>query len=207
MISDGAGKRRPQLHLPTFETFPEKILDPGEEIRVHQRPHIAGLVWPTIRAIFYISLGFFIMGLTNALAAGVTRTVVRVALGLLLVIILWRRVLLPIAQWTGAAMVVTSHRIIFRSGILRKETLSVSLAWTQMVEVDQSMFGRMLGYGTVRVSSYELGGLQFDQIPEPYAVEAEIRRGLTEMQQVLPNQGYPPTPGGYADPYRLLGGT
>lgn len=207
MMNTREGKKRPRLHMPTLETFPEKILDPGEEIRVHQRPHIAGLVWPTIRAILYVTVGFFIMGLTNALAPGATRTVVRVALGLLIALILWRRVLSPIAQWMGAAMVVTSHRIIFRSGVFRKETLSVSLAWTQMVQVEQTMMGRMLGYGTVQVSSYELGGLQFDQIPEPHAVEAEIRRGLTEMQRALPNQGYPPTPGGYGYPQRLWGGT
>ncbi len=202
MMSERSHKKTPQLRFSTPASFPEKILDPGEEIRVHQRPHIAGLVWPTIRAIIYISLGFFILGLTSALAAGVTRTIVRIAFGVLLFLLLWRRVLVPIAQWMGSAMVVTSHRIIFRSGIFRKETLSVSLAWTQLVEVDQSFMGRMLGYGTVRVSSYELGGLQFDQIPEPHAVETEIRRGVTEMQQALPNRGYPPIPGEFADPYQ-----
>ena len=58
-------------------------------------------------------------------------------------------------------------------------------------------------YGTIHISSYELGGLRFDRVPHPHDVESAIRSGATSLHQsagypqqfyYMPAEGYPAYP-------------
>jgi uncharacterized membrane protein YdbT with pleckstrin-like domain len=53
-------------------------------------------------------------------------------------------------NWT-TEMVVTNKRIIIKTGFISRRTFDNRLTKIEGVEVDQGVFGRMLGYGTVTV--------------------------------------------------------
>lgn len=190
--------------------YPEKILDPGEEILIHERPHWISLARPTLLTILTVMLAMLLVGLSDALQEGVLRDILQAALILVMVAILLVWVVVPVLHWLGSSIVVTSNRVVFRQGVFRKETFSVSLAWLQAVDVEQSLLGRMLHYGTVHISSYELGGLQFDRVPHPHDLESFVRSGSAELQHTgaypqrayyAPAEGYPaypPVGAGYA---------
>ena len=46
---------------------------------------------------------------------------------------------------------VTNKRIIVKTGIISRRTLEMNLNKIESVNVDQSIMGRMLGYGTITI--------------------------------------------------------
>ena len=48
-------------------------------------------------------------------------------------------------------LAVTNHRVIYKSGLLSRHTIEMNRDKVESVDVDQSLLGRILGYGTVVV--------------------------------------------------------
>jgi uncharacterized membrane protein YdbT with pleckstrin-like domain len=48
-------------------------------------------------------------------------------------------------------LAVTDERVIYKTGLMRRHTFEVNRAKVDMVDVDQSILGRILGYGTITV--------------------------------------------------------
>jgi uncharacterized membrane protein YdbT with pleckstrin-like domain len=46
---------------------------------------------------------------------------------------------------------VTDHRVIYKTGLLGRHTLEMNRSKVESVDVDQSIFGRLLNYGTIIV--------------------------------------------------------
>ena len=53
-------------------------------------------------------------------------------------------------RWTDE-FVITNKRIICKTGIFSRRTLEMNLNKIESVNVDQSIFGRMFGYGTITI--------------------------------------------------------
>jgi uncharacterized membrane protein YdbT with pleckstrin-like domain len=47
---------------------------------------------------------------------------------------------------------ITTQRIIARTGILKVKTIEIPLNQVETVEVDQTLLGRIIGYGTVKIT-------------------------------------------------------
>ena len=48
-------------------------------------------------------------------------------------------------------LAVTNHRVIYKSGLLSRHTIEMNRDKVESVDVDQSLLGRIFGYGTVVV--------------------------------------------------------
>jgi uncharacterized membrane protein YdbT with pleckstrin-like domain len=46
---------------------------------------------------------------------------------------------------------ITDHRVIYKTGLLRRHTLEMNRGKVESVDVDQTILGRILGYGTIIV--------------------------------------------------------
>ena len=46
---------------------------------------------------------------------------------------------------------MTDHRVIYKSGLLSRHTIEMNRDKVESVDVDQSLLGRIFGYGTVVV--------------------------------------------------------
>ena len=62
-----------------------------------------------------------------------------------------------IYKWT-TEMAVTSKRIIAKQGLIRRKTTELNHSKVESFAVDQSILGRILGYGTVTIQG--TGGVQ-----------------------------------------------
>ena len=77
----------------------------------------------------------------------------------------------------GSEFVLTNKRIVLRQGIISRETVEIILAKCEDVSVEQSVMGRILGYGSLIVTT---GGATsyFDYVKTPVVfrnkVSAEI---------------------------------
>lgn len=157
-----------------------KQLDDSESVVIALRRHLKALFVPmliflVVCAAVGVSLAFVPSGeaqLWWALAIGV------IALGVLAKWVLW-----PFLNWLASTYTVTDERILTRHGVFRRYGRAMPLSRVDDVAFDHGPIDRMLGCGTLVVSSAgELGHLRLDDVPRVEQVQRTIYR-LVEAEQ------------------------
>ncbi len=81
--------------------------------------------------------------------------------------------------WTNDEFIITNERVIKLRGVINKALDDSSLEKVNDVEMRQTAFGRMLGYGTVRiVTGNESGANTFDYLGNPN----EFKRAMLDAK-------------------------
>ncbi|HSL57318.1 MAG TPA: PH domain-containing protein [Acidimicrobiales bacterium] len=79
------------------------------------------------------------------------------------------------AQWVSTHFVLTSDRLIYRSGLVSRTGIEIPLERINTVFSSQNLFERVIGAGDLVVESASAEGRQeFDDIRKPQAVQNEI---------------------------------
>lgn len=152
--------------------YPKKLLNDFEEVAIDLHPHWWHFAKPAMVLAGSIALGIFALVGTDG------GTVPRTGLGWfsLIAIVgsaLW--LVTAYAQWATTNFVVTSDRVIFRSGVIAKSGIEIPLERVNTVHFDQGMFERMIGVGSLVIESGgEEGQQNFTDIREPDRVQKEI---------------------------------
>jgi len=100
--------------------------------------------------------------------------------------LLW--ILVRYFRWITTVYAVTSRRVILQRGILGKDFDEIPVSQVRGVDVHQKFGQRLLGYGTVRVSSEggsRLGNEDWKGIPKPFRFQKLIENA-TQNQQTVP---------------------
>jgi membrane protein YdbS with pleckstrin-like domain len=124
----------------------------AEEICLEARRHGIVLVRPLAWSVLLGGVGGALLALPpppQVIGAGVVAVGAAVALRAV-----WR--------WERTRMVVTTEKVFVVNGTLRRRARTVPLAAVEAVELEQSLSGQLLGYGTVVV-----GSLALDHVPRP----------------------------------------
>ena len=69
---------------------------------------------------------------------------------------------------------VTHKRVILKTGIISRHTEEMKLSSIETVEIEQSIWGRMFGYGTVKLTGRGISDVKFRNIDDPMYVKREI---------------------------------
>jgi membrane protein YdbS with pleckstrin-like domain len=77
-------------------------------------------------------------------------------------------------RWDHTRIVLTADELLVVHGTLRRHAAAVRLAKVQTVELEQSLFGRMLGYGTLVA-----GDLEISCVAGPARVHGLLNQVLT----------------------------
>ena len=75
--------------------------------------------------------------------------------------------LAPLLQRWSSEFAVTNRRVIIKLGLVSRETLELSLSKVESIGVDQTLLGRILGYGTIIVIGTGGTRERFDKISNP----------------------------------------
>ena len=155
--------------------FPPKLLNDGEAVVLDLKPH-----W------------WFFFGPLAALVLSIAATVAVMVLDLpdwlwfaLLALTainaLW--LLARLAKWTTTQFVVTTDRLIYRSGVLAKKGLEIPLERVNNIHFNQGVFERLLRSGDLMIESGgERGQQSFSDIRRPAFVQNEIYRQMEAAQ-------------------------
>ncbi len=128
---------------------------PGEHVWLQSRRHGIVLARAFARSFALLAAGMVLLALGWPASAGGAGLAVLAAL--LAVAAVWR--------WECATVVVTSEKLFVVHGILHRRAAAVSLARVGAIEVEQTLLGRLLGYGTIVA-----GGLEIRYVPAPREV-------------------------------------
>ncbi|HEX3212491.1 MAG TPA: PH domain-containing protein, partial [Actinomycetota bacterium] len=111
--------------------------------------------------------------------AGDLQQPARLAVGVLGLVVLLATVVGRVLRWSTTHFVLTTERLIFRSGVVAKFGREIPLERINDVTFSQSLFERMIGAGDLLLESAgEHGQSRFDNIRDPEAVQLEIYRQM-----------------------------
>jgi len=69
---------------------------------------------------------------------------------------------------------VTNKRVILKRGIISRKTEEMKLTSIETVEIDQGVFGRIFGFGTVKITGRGISDIVFRGIDDPMSVKRQI---------------------------------
>ena len=100
----------------------------------------------------------------------------RLILGILLIPVVIG-IFIAIYEWLrlrSIELAVTSQRVVYKTGIVGRETEEIRLSALETVDLQQTAWGRMLGYGNVRVTGRGESSLVFARVADPVGVKRAI---------------------------------
>jgi membrane protein YdbS with pleckstrin-like domain len=143
----------------------------GEELILEVRRHAIALFWPAALVLFLF--GAFIASWMTRQPAW--RIGAGAALGVGAIWGLWRYL-----DWKMDLWAVTSQRVIDESGILSTRSVDSPLETINNVATQQSVFGRLFGFGRVDIQSAAAHGeVAIEGIARPEA----LRDAILEMKE------------------------
>jgi uncharacterized membrane protein YdbT with pleckstrin-like domain len=160
-------------------SYIDKNLTAGETVVYETRLHWVVMLRSIVTACILIALAVFLFyyAQTNgSLDAGTLHLLEGGAVVCLVIAV--------IALVTGAArrnateMAVTNHRVVIKVGLVSRRTIEMLLSNIESIEVKETAFGRMLGYGTIVVIG--TGGT-----PEPFVRVAHPLQFRSAVQQQI----------------------
>lgn len=69
---------------------------------------------------------------------------------------------------------VTNKRVILKTGIISRQSEEMKLKSIETVEINQGVFGRIFGFGSIHVTGRGTSDVVFKGINDPMAVKREI---------------------------------
>ena len=164
------------------------MLGADEHVVIHTRTHAKALILP---ALALILIGAAV-GVGTALMPAQARPIGTIAVVVVgLVLVLWW-VVVPYLRWWTTTYTVTNRRLITRSGILNKTGTDLPLKRVNEVATERSLLDRMLGCGTLNISTAaEDGMVVLSDVPDAESVHTEI----SELLFGTDSRGGPPTRG------------
>ncbi|HEV7862718.1 MAG TPA: PH domain-containing protein [Acidimicrobiia bacterium] len=157
--------------------FPKRLILDGETVALDLRPHwwyFAGPMFAGIPVLALLVVALKQNGDTQTIALWATA-----AIALAWAVWLGAR----LVSWQTTHFVVTTDRLVFRSGILSKHTRDIPLEKVNDLASSQSLFERIIGAGDLVIESAgERGQETFSDIPHPDAVQQEIYRQMEVNQ-------------------------
>ena len=147
--------------------YPKKLLNDYETVALDLHPHWWYFARPVMSLIASIVLGILVRVLLDGDAE---KVLTWVAIVLIVLCALW--LVARYMKWATTNFVITSDRVIFRSGVFAKSGIEIPLERVNNVHFNQSIFERMLGAGDLLIESGgEDGQQRFSDIRRPERVQ------------------------------------
>jgi len=162
--------------------FSPKLLNDNETVVLDLRPHWSTIVRPV--ALLVLVLILTVVGYSFSHILGAVLAVV------LLVTAAWVGIRVLRRQTTN--FVVSTDRLIYRSGIIAKHGKEIPLSRVNDISFRQSVFERLIGTGDLSIESAGAQSREtFGDIPKPAAVQNEIYRQMEASADRHANRSAP----------------
>ena len=148
-------------------TYVQHVLQPGEEIR-----HIAKIHWVKFLPGLVVLL-FALVMFIYAERATSWRTFLLIVAAALALIALAQILYAWFVRWT-TEIAVTNRRVIFKEGFIRRNTVEMHMDKVESVDVDQSVPGRIFGYGTIVIHGTGSSTEPLRMIESPIALRNQV---------------------------------
>jgi len=151
-------------------SYIDQNLTAGEQVVYQAKLHWAIFISPAIFTL--IGLGIMAQGRGMAI------------IGFIIVLIGLLRAISAATTYLTTEFAVTNRRVIGKIGLIRRQSLEVLLSKVESISVDQSIMGRLFGYGTIVVSGSGGTRNRFPSIADPLTLRQKVNYQIsTSMTQ------------------------
>ena len=147
--------------------YVQRVLQPGEQVRRISSIHWI-VYWPGVAVALLAVVAYWLS--ETRLLTGLWRYTAY-ALALVAVVLLIQQWF----QWWVTEIAVTNRRVIYKKGLIRRQTNEMNMDKVESVKIDQSVLGRMLDYGDVTILGTGEGFETLRTISSPI----ELRNSIT----------------------------
>ena len=159
--------------------YPAENLHGNEELVLDMHPH-----WWTVTPAFLALLATVIFGIFTLSLDGdgfANDSLSIIAAIAILATLIWFGLRLLQLRFTN--FVLTSDRVIYRSGIISKTGVEIPLESINAIHFSQRFWERMLGLGDLRIDSASIAGTsEFENIRHPNQVQNQIYLEMEENE-------------------------
>ena len=182
--------------------FPRRLLIDGEELVLDLRPHWIALAGPVFVTLLVVAAWIFL--LPNLPKGAVHDFLYWALVGGGILVLVWYPVRHAV-RWATSHFVVTSDRVIHRTGLVAKDSMEVPLEAINDVRFHQSIAERMIGAGDLIIESAgERGRQLFSDIRKPEEVQRTIyHQGELNQQRMARGGRAPAAPSATSELERL----
>lgn len=140
----------------------------GESVVYRTKLHWAIFVWPVVWLVIAIIL--VSRGEEGTGAAGLF-FLIAIASGIV-----------AFMNYASSEFGITNKRVIVKVGLIRRKSTEVLLSKVEGIQVDQSILGRVLGFGSITVTG--TGGTKdpFHKIDAPFEFRKKAQEQIAAMQ-------------------------
>jgi uncharacterized membrane protein YdbT with pleckstrin-like domain len=167
--------------------FSPRHLNDGETLVLDLHPH-----WWFFgpESISLVASMFATLYLRSKVSGWLESTVTYVGLAAIIVSMSW--LIVALIKWRTTYFVVTSHRLIYRQGVVARNGVEIPLERVNNVNFEQSIFERLLQVGDLLVESGGQEGQQvFSDIARPEEVQniihSTIQRDKNQRSEGAPS--------------------
>jgi uncharacterized membrane protein YdbT with pleckstrin-like domain len=158
--------------------YPDKLLAEDEEIVRHLHPHWLTVFWPVVWFLLIVGAASFGAAL---IPAGQQQGLLRLGVIVVAVLALIALVAVPVLRWRTTHYVITTHRLLFREGILARRGRDIGLSRITDVSYHQSVFERLINSGTLTIESAgDSGATVLRHIPDSDGVQQLLNHMIEE---------------------------
>lgn len=173
-------------------SYVEKNLVPGETLLYQTRHHWMVLIGSMLIAVVLGLPGLWLMFAASAKRPELDDYVTRIPggyqtiliVGGVLVVIALANLAWGMAKRNATEMAVTNRRVLIKTGMGNRRTLDMMLARVESIGVEETMWGRMLGYGSVIVRGTGGTPEPFVMISHPQDFRRHVQEQIGVQQQI-----------------------
>ena len=155
----------------------EDNLISGEAVTYRGRLHWKVVFWPGVLALVLGIPGLYILWRAAFVSPAEGSVNYPAWLGVILILVGVVPLLVAVIKRASCEFAVTNKRVIVKTGLIQRDTVELFLHKIESIRVDQSVTGRMLGYGTLAFHGTGGTAERFHDIAAPL----EFRRQVQEQ--------------------------
>jgi uncharacterized membrane protein YdbT with pleckstrin-like domain len=147
-------------------SYIDQNLMTDERVVYRTHPHWIRLTGPALATLLFLLLGLTVLFAFQVIPLGLVCLGLAGLNGFIL--------LLSYVKARSQELAVTNKRVLVKSGILRQQSIEILLSKVEAIVVNQTVFGRLLNYGSITVGG--TGGTKesFHNIRAPHEFRSKV---------------------------------
>jgi uncharacterized membrane protein YdbT with pleckstrin-like domain len=178
-------------------------LIPGERVIYQTRLHWVVMLGNLVVGLLLLAAGSGLLYYATTQAAFDIATIhIMQGTGVALIVAGLIAILWGMARRNATEMAVTNRRVVVKTGLVSRRTIEMLLNKVESIEVSETTMGRLLGYGAIVVVGTGGSTEPFRKIAHPLTFRSRLQQQIEKPQvaaeEIVREQGVPPTGGGAA---------
>ncbi|MEU5874979.1 PH domain-containing protein [Glycomyces sp. NPDC047369] len=169
--------------------YPDDQLARDEVVKLHTHPHWKEGVAPVLWFVVFLAIGAIAITYTTKLDWDGKIWLILAEVVLTIILLVWLSVI-PWIRWRSTHYVITDQRVMWREGLVTRESRHIPLARVNTVSYTQNVWERIFGFGDMNIdSASDEGEINLIDVPSVDKTKALLYQLAEDDRTRRANQG------------------